>query len=935
LKTLDDRGMSGAMDAHEVVGRDHELATTADFVDALATGPAALWIEGDAGIGKTTLYQAALALASRHELRLLASRPAAAESGLTFAVLGDLLATVDHALYGDLPEPQRRALAAALLLEAQAGGDAVDQRAVGVALLAVLRALQPLVVAVDDAQWADPSSASVLTFAWRRLQDERVGFLLAVRAGVASPFDPEGARPRMPFRRIEVGPLSVGAMHRVVGSRLGLSLPRPMLLRVHEASRGNPFYALELARFLGAVGETVPGTPLPLTERLADVAALRLAALPQPDDDVLLAVALLGECSVDVIDRALGDGAAAAARVDEAVAASVLERDGRYVRFAHPLLAEAVHARSSSENRRRVHQLLAGAVSDAEQQARHLALAAVGPDREAALALDAAADGALARGAPASAAELAELALALTSPDDAEAVADRTIAAAERHVAAGGLRRAESLLAGLLPDLPRGRRRAAVLVRLGRLSSNVEVLAARCAEALEDAQGDDSQLAIIHILLGAASSVRGGGGMAHALAHGELAVSHARLSGDPSLAAATLAQVAVWETRAGRLAEQRLDEAVAVDVRDHRREILGNPDVARGLLRLYQGRLDESRALLEKALATATAYGHDINCGDLHGRLAELECRSGRWSEADRHATASYELAEQISFEHFGAWVCYRRGLVDAHLGRVAEARAAAERGIELSPPGEAVHLNQGVLAFLELGLGDAEAAATRMRPVLRWLAEVGRAVTPFPIALYGVEALVEVGDEGAAALVAQLEREGEMLESPFAVATAQRSRALLDASEGRVESAIERLEAALDTQKRYDWPFERARTLLVLGDVRRRAKEKRSARATLEEAATALEDLGAPIWAAKARASLARISGRTTRDRGELTPTERRVAELVADGRTNKEVAAALFVALRTVEWNLSKVYTKLDVRSRTELARKLAAERSPHGTA
>jgi hypothetical protein len=588
--------MSSAMDAHEVVGRDQELVMIAEFADALATGPAALWIEGDAGIGKTTLYEAALALAGQHELRLLASRPTAAESGLTFAVLGDLLANVDDALYDDLPEPQRQALAAALLLETPADGDSVDQRAVGVGLLAVLRALQPVVVAVDDTQWADTSSASVLMFAWRRLRDERIGLLLSARAGDPSPLDLDGARPQVPLRRVQVGPLSVGAMHRVVRGQLGLSVPRPTLLRLHEASRGNPFYALELARFLAAGGETAPGAPLPLTERLADLAELRLAALPRPNDDVLLAIALLGESTVDIVDGAMGAGAATEARVDEAVAAGVLELEGRHVRFAHPLLAEAVHARSSPEDRRRVHRLLAGAVPNAEQQARHLALAAAGPDRGPALALDAAADRAFARGAPASAAELAELALSLTAPDDAEAVADRTIAAAERHVAAGGLRRAESLLAALLPDLPRGSRRATVLVRLGRLSSDMEVLAARCEEALEDAQGDDRQLAIIHVLLGAAWSVRGGGGMAHALAHGELAVSHARLSGDPSLAAATLAQLAVWETRAGHLAEQRLDEAVAANAREHRREILGNPDVARGLLRLYQGRLDESRA---------------------------------------------------------------------------------------------------------------------------------------------------------------------------------------------------------------------------------------------------------------------------------------------------------------------------------------------------
>ena len=352
---------------------------------------------------------------------MLASRPAAAEAGLTFAALGDLLADVDPALYEQLPDPQRHALAAALLLEAPPRGRAVDQRAVGVALLGVLRALEPVVVAIDDAQWADPSSAAVVAFAWRRLRSEHVGFVLAVRAGVPSPFELADTQSHVPLRRVQVGPLSVGALHRVIRDRLGLSLRRPMLMRVHDTSRGNPFYALELARFLGAAGEAAPGTPLPVTDRLADVAELRLVALPPAGgDDVLLAIALLGDSPVEVIGAALGDRAATDARIADAVAAGILDHDGGDVRFVHPLLAEAVHARASGDARRRVHRLLAAAPLDPEQRARHLALAADRPDRDAAVALDDAAEDAAARGALASAAERDT-----TSPTQAEPVAAR------------------------------------------------------------------------------------------------------------------------------------------------------------------------------------------------------------------------------------------------------------------------------------------------------------------------------------------------------------------------------------------------------------------------------------------------------------------------------------------------------------------------------
>jgi len=235
------------------------------------------------------------------------------------------------------------------------------------------------------------------------------------------------------------------------------------------------------------------------------------------------------------------------------------------------------------------------------------------------------------------------------------------------------------------------------------------------------------------------------------------------------------------------------------------------------------------------------------------------------------------------------------------------------------------------VLGFLELGLGQPEAAVARLRPVLGWLSDFRLALTPFPVSMYAIEALVEAGEDGeAASLIDQLEREGRTLDSPFALGNAQRLRALLEASAGRFENAIARLELTLVAQGQHGWPFERARTLLALGDVRRRAKEKRNARAALEQAATAFDELGARLWAARARDSLGRIGGRTTERTGALTPTEHRVAELVAQGPTNKEVAAALFVTLRTVEWNLSKVYSKLDVRSRTELAHKLMSDLS-----
>jgi DNA-binding CsgD family transcriptional regulator len=189
-------------------------------------------------------------------------------------------------------------------------------------------------------------------------------------------------------------------------------------------------------------------------------------------------------------------------------------------------------------------------------------------------------------------------------------------------------------------------------------------------------------------------------------------------------------------------------------------------------------------------------------------------------------------------------------------------------------------------------------------------------------------EALVLVGDlEAARTVEAELERRGRELARPWAVATALRCRGLIAAVEGRPDAALADLEAALEVHAQVPQPFDRARTMLVLGTVQRRAKQRAEARGTLEAALAVFEELGAPLWAERARAEIARLGGRRAKDRVELTETERRIAELAADGRSNREIAGELFVSERTVEANLTRAYRKLGVRSRTELARRLPA--------
>jgi DNA-binding CsgD family transcriptional regulator len=197
------------------------------------------------------------------------------------------------------------------------------------------------------------------------------------------------------------------------------------------------------------------------------------------------------------------------------------------------------------------------------------------------------------------------------------------------------------------------------------------------------------------------------------------------------------------------------------------------------------------------------------------------------------------------------------------------------------------------------------------------------------------IETLLALGQtEEAAALLAELEEQGRALERVWALTVASRCRALLNAAAGEFDRAYEELDRALELHERLQEPFERGRTLLVLGTIQRRDRKKRAARESLERALAVFDELGASLWSEKARAELARIGGRASAP-GALTPTEERVATLVAAGRTYREVADALFVSPKTVQWNLSKIYRKLGVRSRGELAAKLAAERgSPGGS-
>ena len=458
----------------KVVGREQELRLLWDFVGG--DRARVVLLEGDAGIGKTTLMREAITAASNEGARVLAARPAAAEAGLAFAGLGDLLADVLQAIVTELPPPQAAALEVAFLRR-KAEGRSVDLHTVSAGVLAALRALgerDAVVVAVDDLQWLDRETVAALAFAFRRLGDERVRLIAALRRdhGRALPALIESLPPER-ITRIQIGSLSVGTLHEVIRIHAGRTLPRPVLLRIHELTDGNPFYALEIVRSLPPheppSGFQMPPSVEALTTR-------RLGRLEGPVRRVLEPAALLRDPTVSLLEALSKEPRQVDQRLDRAVSAGVIELSVDRIRFTHPLLAEAMATMIGPRRRSQLHAELAQLVEDPEQRARHLALVSSRPCTETADEIERGARVAAARGAPAAAAELLEMAAAVTPDSQPSSRWRRTIEAARACKPAGLPARGRKLLATstfrvAVRDATRGRPRRAGRAQQRRLRS--------------------------------------------------------------------------------------------------------------------------------------------------------------------------------------------------------------------------------------------------------------------------------------------------------------------------------------------------------------------------------------------------------------------------------------------------------------------------------
>jgi len=901
-----------------LIGRDGERGQLDALLREARLGRGrALVLHGSAGIGKTALLDYAAQQASGFQVLHYTAVETEAElpfAGLQ-ALLGPLLVSLP-----EIPEPQARALRAALTLESIGKTNRLAVYAGALSLLGAAAERVPLLVVVDDAHWLDRPSAEALTFVARRLTAESLALLFAVREG-------EGADVGVALRAIELEPLEVAASMELLHERFGSTIAAKVARHLAEATGGNPLALLEVAALLDE-GERVGSEPLPdylpASESVERTVRRALRNLPPEARSALLVAAASNSTTGGVL-----------AALEPAEDAGLVRIHGGAVAFRHPLVRSAVYHAASADERRAAHRTLAGALTgeeDADRRAWHLAAAAHGPDESVAAALEAAASRFAERGGEASASRALERAAELSEDDDA--IARRLHAAGRAAEHAGDLERAvvlaeRAVTRGRDPSVRAAARLLAWQANEWRGLAYDDVEVEREAELL--APLDPMRAAT---LLYASSSA------AWRRLDLERALRLARKSVEiiPSADGAwkpwmaEFADGSRWHLAFILLLLGRTSEADELV-----RGVLPGADLTLSY-HVYAERYDEGRSNIERVLRSARATGNVFGEMWLTRSLAFVDLWQGRFPAARAGAARSLAMAESMAVPNAIALSLAILAWLAAVEGRESEAREHAARADDLAQRGLGNTLLrarlQATLGLLELGLARPLAAIERLRPVADLAERHGvREPNVLPYAPDLIEAYARAGERQAATSeLAKLSELAAAVDRRWALAAVARLHGLL----GTDDDLDEHFGAALELHEQgAGSAFERARTELLYGERLRRAKRRIEAREHLRNATELFDALGAAPWSAQARREL-RASGESIPRRDptapeKLTPQELQVALQVAEGRTNRDVAASLFLSPKTVEFHLTRVYRKLNVHSRAELVRLFSSERAP----
>jgi DNA-binding CsgD family transcriptional regulator/tetratricopeptide (TPR) repeat protein len=887
----------------ELIGREPVLEQARSWIDMLASGSSGLRITGKPGIGKTSVWSAAIELAALSGARVLATRPVEAELLLGHAGLGDVLGPVAAEVLTHLPEPQSRALAAALSLDAEP--EPSDPLLVGRATVSALRLLadkSPVVIAVDDAEWLDLASVRALAFAVRRVRDLPVGFAVSIRSGHADPLglaDAIGDR----LVEIELAGLSLGALGRLLRARADPDIARHSLVRIHARSAGNPFFALQLAR---AGDGSLPQTLTELVKRQLAI----VAAVGQP---VIEQVAVLGPLPLSAFVESAG--------LDAGVRAGLLVEAGGEVRFAHPLLAAGAYEQIPPGRRRALHGTAARKAGSVEERARHLALAATSPDARTAGILESAARTARGRGAPETAVELVGQAIRLTPPTDAEDRDRRTMTQADYLLLAADEPSARVLVDQLLAGPTRGTTRIRALSMRGLLETDPVAAVSRLEAAVAE-PNDDPALAARALTQLAWQRGAWLGNLEPALVEARSALRAAEAIPDPSTLVAALTTTGLLSSLAGRPgAADYFRRALEITEREPRAAGDHSPRVAFAHERWWRGEFAEAAQLLDGERTLAEQHGDEGSLIRLNVFGAVLATYRGQWDEAA-------QLLEGALLDATGYWrmlALLHRGILRGRRGDRRAREDAVE--VEASPIARSDPVFAAGAAFVfglvDLDSGDVASAAERMADLPEVNDRSGARGADYAVLIPETVGLLVEADRPsrAEALVEQLERRHAQLE-PWGTAAEALCHGLLALGSNDLPAAGLRFVAAREGFEALGAPWEFGQTLFAQGRLLRRLGRRLEAAGCLERAVEVFTGLGAEPAARRAADELHRARPRPRRD-DSLTTAETRVAALVAAGRTNREVAAGLFTTVATVEAHLTRIYAKLGIRSRTELAR------------
>jgi DNA-binding CsgD family transcriptional regulator len=903
--------MDGAGDAAVLIGRSSEQLRLDELLDSARAGSSgALVVRGEPGVGKTSLLDYAATRASG--FRVLRTMGAESESDLGFSGLLELLRPV-LARAGELPDVQARALAAAL-----GGSGEVNRFAVYAATLGVVALVAedgPLLCVMDDAQWVDPASSDALLFTARRLADEGVAILFGARDCEEVYFEGRG------IPELSLAGLAAEDAGRLVRESSPLPLASGVVAQLVAATDGNPLALVEIP---AALRERQRSGAEPLDDPLHGGAAVerafgaRIGALSVHARRALLVAAVSDSDGLTAILQAV---ARIEGGLDEAEAAGLIIVERERLRFRHPLVRSAVHSGASGGDRRAAHAALADVLApiDADRATWHRALATAGHDEQVAAELARVAEGARRRGGTHAQARLLERSARLTP--DPERRAGRLREAGRAAYRAGRVNHAAALLdealalAGdplLRADLTENR------MEVARARGESAAWLDRCQAEADRVAAHDPQRAVqllwqvLWYVLEQCQIANG------RVLLDRMLVFSPRPDDDLYILGARAWLSMLENDVVGvREATRRSLDLGAGGMTDHAIE------VSYHLNRL--GDFEAARALLEPLIERFRREGSFFDLAQALLPLAGVELKSGQLAKAEAAASEAVAITIEAGLLYGECQALAQLSIIEARLGKRSSCEHHAQRAIELSP-----RVGFGVASALaSYALGLSLFTSGRVEQAIEAFERSGKMLAGTPVYWQPdlIDAYLRAGRvDDARELLLTFEREAAGSDREFASMIVARCRATL-AHATDAERAFDEALRLCDAAR---WPLERARCDLAHGERLRRTGQRAAARVPLRSALEGFERIGAAGFADRARQEL-RATGETVRARTaygseQLTGQELQIALLVARGATNREAAASAFLSPKTVEKHLSSAYRKLGVRSRSELARRLA---------